>query len=107
MVSSIRLFAVAVVFALGALALGAAGVAHADAPAPTPDATMIDLTGSVATAGFTGGVADPVPLFVGSSGPVIFVFGMPGADEAGTDVSLRRPGMGFGSMAGVRQPRRQ
>jgi hypothetical protein len=103
MVTRFRIFGLA-----AALALGATGVAHADAPIPpSADATMIDLTGSVVTAGFTGGVADPVPLFIGSSGPVIFVFGMPGVGEAGTDVSLRRPGMSFGPMAGVRQPRRQ
>jgi hypothetical protein len=93
-----------------ALALNAGGVAHAAAAtpaAPAPDPTMIDLTGSIVTANLTGGVADPVPLFTGSSGPVIFVFGMPGIGEAGTDVSLRRPGMSFGPMAGVRQPRRR
>ncbi|HEX7774967.1 MAG TPA: hypothetical protein VF449_00405 [Parvibaculum sp.] len=94
---------------VAALTLSAGGIAHAAAvapAAPTPDPTMIDLTGSIVTANLTGGVADPVPIFIGSSGPVIFVFGMPGIGEAGTDVSLRRPGMSFGPMAGVRQPRR-
>ncbi|RAV76599.1 hypothetical protein DBT54_09640 [Aerococcus loyolae] len=98
MVSRVRIFAAVV-----ALVLGASGVARADAVAP--DATMIDLTGSIVTAGTTGGVADPVPLFVGSSGPVIFVFGMPGTGDVAANPSLQRPGASFGPMAGVRQVR--
>lgn len=66
---------------------------------------MIDLTGSIVTAGMTGGVADPVPLFVGSSGPVIFVFGMPGTGDVAADPSLQRKGASFGPMVGVRQVR--
>ncbi|MFZ3035293.1 MAG: hypothetical protein WA138_14915 [Parvibaculum sp.] len=45
----------------------------------TPDSgsSLIDLSGQVVTAGLAGGMADPVPLFVGASGPAVFVMDIP------------------------------
>ncbi|MCE9649188.1 MAG: hypothetical protein K8R18_06125 [Parvibaculum sp.] len=62
----------------------AGGRAHAaDAPAPNaPDRTLIDITGEISTGSLSGGVADPVPLFVGASGPVVFVMTLPPAEDA-------------------------
>ncbi len=81
-----------------ALFLGVSGVARAADAVPAPDTTMIDLTGSIVTTNLAGGVADPVPLFVGSSGPVVFVLQVP--DDS--DPSLKRPGLKLSHMAGTR-----
>lgn len=53
--------------------------AHADGAA---DAMRIDITGEISTAGFTGGVGDPAPIFAGSPGPVIFVMNASPAEAA-------------------------
>ncbi|HEY4343855.1 MAG TPA: hypothetical protein VGN05_05890 [Parvibaculum sp.] len=60
------------------------GPAYAD-EAIEQGATLIDITGEVTTAGLSGGVGDPVPIFVGSSGPVIFVMGTPSPAESAID----------------------
>lgn len=60
------------------LALGASGFARADdAPAIADGSTLIGISGDVAMAGITGGMADPVPLFAGENGPAVFVMSMP------------------------------
>jgi len=64
------------------LAASCGGVAYADEGAVVPGATLIDITGEISTAGLAGGVADPVPIFVGSSGPVVFVMNLNPAEEA-------------------------
>lgn len=71
----------------GALAIILIGGAVQAAPpaAVSPGATTIDLAGEVTTAGVAGGLTDPVPLFSGASGPVIFVMGAPGIDGDTTD----------------------
>jgi hypothetical protein len=77
-----RLFALPLLLA----AAFAGGRAYAgDVPAPEatlPDTTLIDITGEIETGSLSGGVADPVPLFVGSSGPVVFVMNANPGEEA-------------------------
>jgi hypothetical protein len=63
------------------LAAMCGGAAYA-ADAVAPGATLIDITGQVSTAGLAGGVADPVPIFVGASGPVVFVMNLNPAEDA-------------------------
>lgn len=72
------------------LAVSCGGGAYADDAAIAPGTTMIDITGEVSTAGLSGGVADPVPIFVGSSGPVVFVVNLNPAEEALTRAQQTR-----------------
>jgi hypothetical protein len=62
-------------------ALGATAVSAAE---PTPQPTMLDMAGQVVTQQLSGGIADPVPLFAGPSGPVLFVIT---PDEAQTPLN--------------------
>jgi hypothetical protein len=68
-------------FALAAMLIFAApGTARAADTADAQDAagsTLIDIGGDVAIANLKGGMVDPVPLFVGPSGPAIFVIDLP------------------------------
>lgn len=72
------------------LAAMCGGAAYADEAAVTPGTTLIDITGEISTAGLAGGVADPVPIFVGSSGPVVFVMNLNPAEEALTRAQQTR-----------------
>ena len=61
--------------------------AQAAAPlAPEDGTTLIDLGGQVVTAGIAGGMADPVPLFVGATGPAVFVMDIPSFSGMSTDL---------------------
>lgn len=84
------------------LGLGVAGAAGADGSAPA-GATMIDLTGQIVTAGLAGGIADPVPLFSGASGPVIFVLNLPGAAGEDSFTAARRGKSAFSQRFGPAQ----
>lgn len=72
--------------AILAALLPSAGGAFAAGAVPTPPpagaTTVIDMSGQVVTSNLAGGMADPVPLFSNSVGPVLFVVGSPGATEA-------------------------
>ena len=72
-----------VVLALASLAPFAV---RADEAAAAAGSTLIDVGGTVATAG----MADPVPLFVGPSGPAVFVMGVevPGAEPQSMESQL-------------------
>tara|TARA_R110000868_G_scaffold178126_4_gene417638 strand:+ start:410 stop:733 length:324 start_codon:yes stop_codon:yes gene_type:complete len=64
--------------------------ARADEPAAAAGSTLIDIGGDVATAGMAGGTPDAVPLFVGPSGPAVFVMGVevPGATPPSLESQL-------------------
>jgi len=62
---------------LGVALFASASAQAADSLAPASGSSLIDLGGQVVTAGLAGGMADPVPLFVGPSGPAIFVMDIP------------------------------
>lgn len=65
------------------LSVATMGAARADdAAAADPGAILLDITGEISTSDFTGGVADPVPIFTDSSGPVIFVMSAPDPGES-------------------------
>ncbi len=64
------------------LSVATMGAARADDGAADPGAILLDITGEISTADFTGGVADPVPIFTDSSGPVIFVMSAPDPGES-------------------------
>lgn len=49
------------------------GATAASAAEPPPPPTMMDMAGQVVTQQLSGGIGDPVPLFAGPSGPVLFV----------------------------------
>ncbi|MDO8422167.1 MAG: hypothetical protein Q7S99_08395 [Parvibaculum sp.] len=76
-----------VVLALASLAPFAV---RADEAAAAAGSTLIDVGGTVTTAGIAGGMADPVPLFVGPSGPAVFVMGVevPGATAPSMESQL-------------------
>ena len=54
--------------------------------APASGSSLIDLGGQVVTAGLAGGMSDPVPLFVGPTGPAIFVMDVPSISGMNTDL---------------------
>ena len=58
---------------LGVALLTSVSAQAADSLAPASGSSLIDLGGQVVTAGLAGGMADPVPLFVGPTGPAVFV----------------------------------
>jgi len=61
--------------------------AQADDPMmPASGSSLIDLGGEVVTAGLAGGMADPVPLFVGPTGPAIFVMDTSAISGMDTDL---------------------
>lgn len=75
-----------------ALASPLSFAARADEAAVAAGSTLIDVGGDVATAGIAGGMADPVPLFVGPSGPAVFVMGVevPGATPPSLESQLNQ-----------------
>ncbi|MGX1198813.1 hypothetical protein [Parvibaculum sp. MBR-TMA-1.3b-4.2] len=66
-----------------AASLVGASAHAADAPGPADGTALIGLGGQVATAGVSGGMADPVPLFAGANGPAIFVLNVPSLGQGG------------------------
>ena len=73
-----------------ALAPLASLAARAEEPAAAAGSTLIDVGGEMATAGVEGGTPDAVPLFVGPSGPAVFVMGVevPGATPPSMESQL-------------------